>query len=77
MALHFVVNDHGLREHHKNAYDHIGRWILKVAIIAGWVIDSETKISEAAIALLFAFLAGGAILNIFKEELPEDRQSCF
>jgi len=77
MALHFVVNDHGLREHHKNAYDRIGRWILAAAIIAGWVLGSGTEISEAAIALLFAFLAGGVILNVLKEELPEERQSKF
>jgi zinc transporter ZupT len=30
-----------------------------------------------AIALLFAFLAGGVILNVLKEELPEERQSRF
>ena len=26
---------------------------------------------------LFAFLAGGIILNVLKEELPEERQSYF
>ncbi|WP_180381094.1 MULTISPECIES: hypothetical protein [Fischerella] len=29
------------------------------------------------IALLFTFLAGGVILNILKEELPEERKSRF
>lgn len=77
MALHFVVNDYGLREHHKAAYDQVGRWILAAAVIAGWVIGSRTEISSAAIALLFAFLAGGVILNVLKEELPEERQSRF
>jgi len=33
MALHFVVNDNGLREHHREVYDRIGRWILAAAII--------------------------------------------
>lgn len=37
MALHFVVNDYGLRQHHKHTYDKIGRWILAAAIIFGWV----------------------------------------
>ncbi|MBD1913785.1 MULTISPECIES: hypothetical protein [unclassified Leptolyngbya] len=77
MALHFVVNDHGLREHHKKMYDHTGRWILAAAIIAGWVIGSATELSEAAIAMLFAFLAGGVVLNVLKEELPEERESRF
>ena len=77
MALHFVVNDFGLRENHKYIYDHIGRWILAGAIITGWVIGSATNIEEAMIAVLFAFLAGGIILNVLKEELPEERESCF
>ncbi|NJL21613.1 MAG: hypothetical protein HC895_13625, partial [Leptolyngbyaceae cyanobacterium SM1_3_5] len=28
-------------------------------------------------AVLFAFLAGGIVLNVLKEELPEDRESHF
>jgi len=59
LALHFVVNDYGLREHHKGAYHQIGRWILAAAVLAGWVIGRGTEIPEAAIAVLFAFLAGG------------------
>lgn len=77
MALHFVVNDYGLREHHKKPYDQIGRWVLAAAVIAGWVIGSSVQISPAAIAVLFAFLAGSVVLNVLKEELPEDRESCF
>lgn len=77
MALHFMVNDSGLREHHKKMYDQTGRWILAAAIIAGWAIGSGTKLSEAAIAVLFAFLAGGIVLNVLKEELPEERESRF
>lgn len=30
-----------------------------------------------ALAALFAFLAGGVILNVLKEELPEERESRF
>jgi zinc transporter ZupT len=77
MALHFVVNDYGLREHHKKMYDQTGRWILATAIVAGWVIGSGTKLSQSAIAVLFAFLAGSVVLNVLKEELPEDRESQF
>jgi zinc transporter ZupT len=77
MALHFIVNDFGLRENHNHIYDRIGRWILAAAIIVGWVIGSGTQIGETAIAVLFAFLAGGIILNVLKEELPEERESRF
>ncbi|MCT7951647.1 hypothetical protein NG798_17730 [Ancylothrix sp. C2] len=77
MALHFVVNDYGLRENHKHIYDHVGRWILAAAIIAGWAIGIGTEIDKNSLALLFAFLAGGVVLNALKEELPENRESRF
>ncbi|WP_375262823.1 hypothetical protein [Palleronia sp.] len=28
------------------------------------------------IGCLFAFLAGSVVLNVFKEELPDERESC-
>ncbi|MBD2089001.1 hypothetical protein H6F67_03925 [Microcoleus sp. FACHB-1515] len=77
MALHFFVNDNGLREHHKKMYDKLGRWILAAAVVAGWAIGVGTAISQAAIAVLSAFLAGGVVLNVLKEELPEERESHF
>jgi hypothetical protein len=77
MALHFVVNDHGLREHHKEAYLRTGRWVLASAAVLGWVVAFLTEIPEAAIAVLTAFLAGGVVLNVLKEELPEERESRF
>ena len=77
LGLHFVVNDNGLRADHKKTYHNLGRWILAAAVIVGWVIGVATKIDEAAIAVLFAFIAGGMILNVLKEELPEERQSRF
>ncbi|MBW4511528.1 MAG: hypothetical protein KME64_34230 [Scytonematopsis contorta HA4267-MV1] len=77
MATHFVVNDFGLREHHQHIYDRIGRWMLAAAIIVGWVLGAGTQLNEAAIAVLFSFLAGGIVLNVLKEELPSERESCF
>lgn len=77
MALHFVGSDFSLREHHKETYARTGRWILVAAILLGWGIGRVTRIHEAVIAVLFAFLAGGIVLNVLKEELPEERQSCF
>lgn len=77
LTLHFVVNDYGLREDHKGAYDRIGRWILTAAIFVGWGIGLVSEIHEAALAVLFAFLAGGIVLNTLKEELPKERESRF
>lgn len=75
MALHFLVNDYGLREHHKGLYTGIGRWVVAAAVVAGWVIGLVVEVPEVALAVLVAFLSGGIILNVLKEELPEERES--
>lgn len=77
MALHFLVNDYGLRQDHKDSYRKIGRWVLSFAIFVGWVIGNISRLSDTAVHILFAFLAGGVILNVLKEELPEERKSRF
>lgn len=77
MALHFVVNDHGLREQHKNAYLRVGRWALSAAILLGWTLGLLVEVPEFSIVAITAFLAGGVVLNVLKEELPEERESRF
>ena len=77
MALHFVVNDHGLREQHKSAYHRIGRWVISAAILLGWALGLLVEVPEFAIAAVTAFLSGGIVLNVLKEELPEERASRF
>lgn len=77
MAVHFVVNDYGLRRDHKEAYTRLGRWIISAAVVLGWAVGVAVEVLEAAIAGLTAFLAGGVIMNVLKEELPEERQSRF
>ncbi len=75
MSLHFVTNDFGLREDHKARYDTVARWILAAAVVGGWTLGAITHLSEVWVAFLFAFLAGGVVLNVLKEELPEERES--
>lgn len=73
LAVHFVVNDAGLRDHHKDAYDRRGRWLLAAAVIAGSALGALAAVPETAVALALAFLAGGIVLNVMKEELPRER----
>lgn len=77
MALHFFVNDYGLRTDHKARYTQTGRWLLSVAVVAGAATGLWTEIHEAVVAGLVSFLAGGVVLNVLKEELPEERESRF
>lgn len=77
MAAHFVVNDYGLRLHHKSRYQRVGRWLLAGALVAGWLVDRVATLPPAALAALFAFIAGGVVLNVLKEELPSEREAAF
>lgn len=77
VALHFFIIDHSLREHHKKPYDKQGRWFLTAAIMVGAIAGQATRLNEAAISIVWSFLAGSIILNILKRELPDERKSCF
>lgn len=77
MGLHFVVADHGLREHHHERYDQVGRWLLSAAALLGWTAGLGGRLDDAVLAVLVAFLSGAVILNVMKEELPEERESRF
>jgi hypothetical protein len=71
LALHFMVISNSLRSHHRLLYDRYGRWILGLAVIGGYLVGTRYMVGAATIALLWAFVAGGLILNVFKDELPE------
>lgn len=77
MATHFVVTDYGLDEDHQARFRRVGRWVLCGAVAAGFAVGWATRVHEAVIAVLIAFLAGGAILNVLKEEVPTQRRSRF
>lgn len=77
MGLHFVTSDFGLRQHHQERYDRRGRWIVAAAVMVGWGLGVAAALPDLVIGFLLAFLAGGIVLNVLKEELPEERQSRF
>ncbi|MDM5317297.1 hypothetical protein QUF49_14905 [Fictibacillus sp. b24] len=77
LSIHFVANDWGLRKDHKHTYDKYGRVLLTIAILLGWGIGVLTAVHELILSVLVALLAGGIILNVLKEELPEDQESSF
>lgn len=77
LGIHFVTIDRSLRKDHKKIYDKYGRISLTVAILFGWGIGSLYKVEDLIISVLVGFLAGGIILNVLKEELPEERESSF
>lgn len=77
MGLHFLVTDHGLHQHFQDRYHDVGRWLLSTTVLVGWAIGHVVPVSETQLHILFALLAGGVILNVMKEELPDHYDSRF
>jgi zinc transporter ZupT len=75
MGLHFLVNDFGLQQHHRERYRRLGRWILAAAVLAGSAVAPWLQVPRPLVSVVVAFLAGGLILNVMKEELPTERES--
>lgn len=75
MALHLVVNDHGLQDHYLRSYARHGRWLLALALLGGWSLGLTVRLPPAAVAVALAVVSGGVVLNVLKEELPEERES--
>lgn len=77
LGVHFLSSDFGLFLHHRTEYERRVRWIMAGAVLAGWTLGLVIEVPEAALALIFAFLAGSVVMNVMKEELPEDRGARF
>ncbi len=75
IGVHILVTDVTLKDHHEKTYDQFGRWILSVALFFGWIFGVLSEIDRSYIALILAFISGGIILNVIKEELPIENKS--
>ncbi|AQQ53477.1 hypothetical protein [Planococcus lenghuensis] len=77
LAFHFMATDHTLQELHEEDYDKYGRWFLVAAVFSGWLIGVIFQLPEYVAAIAISFLAGGLLLNTFKEEIHESKSSNF
>ncbi len=77
IALHLLVVDFGLEADHRGLYRKRARWLLAMAIVAGWLMGRWLPVDEAVVAALLAFVGGGVILTVLKEEVPSEQQSRF
>jgi zinc transporter ZupT len=77
IALHFFVNDKALHEHHKHLYRRYGRWLLCIAVVSGAAMGVTMQVEDKFLAVVVSFLSGGIVLNVLKEELPDEQNSNF
>lgn len=77
LAFHFMGNDFSLYNQHKERYVKVGRWILGLAVIAGYAVNSQIHLEKAWVILSLSVVAGAIVLNAVKEELPEAGKASF
>ena len=75
MGFHIFVTDQGFTRHYRKPYLRFGRWILAGALLIGWGVTLLAHIPHYVLAPLSAFIGGGVILNVMKEELPSEQES--
>ena len=70
LSLHFVGICHQLRTWHPIAFDRHLRWLLGVAVVAGWIAGTVGVVPKSVLAAVVAFLGGGILVNVLREEWP-------
>ena len=70
MAIHIAGVDLVIREPFTRLYDRFAGTVFAVSVYAGWIIGAITEITDASLALFYAFLAGGLIVIATIYELP-------
>ncbi len=71
MCLHFLGICHQLRERNTAGFDRYVRWMLAAFTLMGWIAGTLGMLSEGAVAVIVAFLGGGILVNVLREEWPE------
>jgi hypothetical protein len=77
MAFHLLLVDHSLVHGSPALFEHRGRWILALSVVAGWSIAMLFSIPEPWLARIVGFVSGGVIMNSLVVELPEGRGGRF
>jgi hypothetical protein len=76
-GAHLLVKDYSLHREYGRGYEQLGRWLFAGALLLGWLLEVLWKLPAVLVSALLGLLAGGMVLNVIKEELPEHGQGVF
>jgi hypothetical protein len=77
MGTLFLVSDHGLFKKWPDAYESGIRWVLSIALLAGWAMGVLIEVSPNVVALWYAFLAGVMLMITIGEKLAIQQVGSF
>ena len=72
LGFHLMGVDLHLRHARPETFDRQLRYLLAASVVVGWVLGITTDLSDSAVAVWTALLAGGMLMMVFREELPGD-----
>jgi hypothetical protein len=77
MGLHFVGISGDLYAEHGPLYLKPGRFILAVAVLAGWAAGAFVPLPRGTLYTLLGLVSGGVVLNSMVMELPREKDGRF
>ncbi|PYZ95613.1 hypothetical protein CR205_19050 [Alteribacter lacisalsi] len=77
IGLHFIAVAHDMWREFPGEYNKYGRYVLAVGIVIGWILALTTDLRPLFQSIIFAFVSGAMIFNVFKHELPSERETHF
>ena len=76
ISAHVLLADRVLDQNHKQAFRHRFRWLGSSALVLGTIHAAIFHpISDLTLAVATAFIGGGLLISVFREELPNPNQS--
>lgn len=77
IGLHFIAVAHDMWREFPDEYNQYGRGVLAIGIVVGWVLAIVTDLTPLFKSIIFAFVAGAMIFNVFKHEMPNEKETHF
>ncbi|ADH98713.1 hypothetical protein [Salisediminibacterium selenitireducens] len=77
IGLHFLAVAHDMWREFREPYERYGRYILAAGILVGWILALTTDLSALTKSIIFAFVSGAMIYNVFINEIPKEKDTHF
>lgn len=77
MTAHFVSLRHGLEYEYEKDYRSLGKYLLAISCVAGWIFALLYSVHEIVIVCFLGLIAGSVIMNTMTSELPEKKKGSF
>ena len=77
IGLHIIAVAHDMYREFPVEYSRTGRFIMAGGIVVGWVFALTIDLNPLVKAIIFAIISGAMIFNVFKNELPHEREIHF